>query len=149
MTGIRLLDSSIQPILEIFPKETNQRVKTSVNHKQQQQQQQQQQQYKDESHNEHENEPQEDEDEELDLEYLKDLEDVEEWNPPEEVFLKPEPQLQSVTQMENVRILDDMEMEVEEWNPDELIDAIEERMRQTQLDLEKLKKLRNLKTSRT
>jgi hypothetical protein len=73
------------------------------------------------------------------------LEDVEEWNPPEEVFLKPEPelepkpQLQYVTQMENVRILDDMEMEVEEWNPDELIDAIEERMRQTQLDLENLK----------
>jgi hypothetical protein len=175
MTGLRLLDSSIEPILETFYKEPSptqtqtqtqtQKVSKSLvsetspditpnihsssldnshithstpetsNIKQKLQ---------DENEPDNEDNDQEDEDEDeeqsLSLDYLKDMDDVEEWEPPIENTRILETSSQSQQQEQSSVIIDN-----EGWiDPDSLIETIEERMRQTQIDLEKLKKLRKL-----
>jgi hypothetical protein len=68
------------------------------------------------------------------------MDDVEEWEPPIENTRILETSSQSQQQEQSSVIIDN-----EGWiDPDSLIETIEERMRQTQIDLEKLKKLRKL-----
>jgi hypothetical protein len=183
MTGLRLLDSSIEPILETFFKEPSptqsqsqtqiqiQKVSKSLvsetssditpnihsssldnlhithstpetsNIKQKLQDENEP---DNEDNNQEDETDEEDEDEEqsLSLDYLKDMDDVEEWEPPIENtrILETSSQSQSQEQEQSSVIHDD-----EGWiDPDSLIETIEERMRQTQIDLEKLKKLRKL-----
>jgi hypothetical protein len=114
MSGLRFEDSSIEPILE-YSLLITQSIQTKEKEKILLE-------TLDDSRELNESES---ESESLHLEeYLEQEDDIEEWEPP-------------VEEETNLRIVDP------DPDPDGLIDAIEERIRQTQKDLEELKKLRN------
>jgi hypothetical protein len=157
MTGMKIKDASIEPILEISLKESSSPPKSLVSETSQVQNQKldnsimilQKESLENESDNESDNKSDNESDNESDNqeipdvnfmeEYLKDVDDIEEWEPPFENTRILE------TNSESQTLNNETETETNFLDPDILIETIEERMRQTQLDLERLKHLQKMK----